>query len=69
MTMGHSRVPVYCKDPTNIIGLILVTIFSNARFIWVARRFTDDYYFLHLGVHLRFDMPRVMSELLYNLIL
>ncbi|KAI5656057.1 hypothetical protein M9H77_24850 [Catharanthus roseus] len=24
MTMGHSRVPVYYKDPTNIIGLILV---------------------------------------------
>lgn len=24
MTMGHSRVPVYSKDPTNIIGLILV---------------------------------------------
>ncbi|XP_027148982.1 DUF21 domain-containing protein At1g47330-like isoform X1 [Coffea eugenioides] len=24
MTMGHSRVPVYYRDPTNIIGLILV---------------------------------------------
>ncbi|CAI9116753.1 OLC1v1017987C1 [Oldenlandia corymbosa var. corymbosa] len=24
MTMGHSRIPVYYKDPTNIIGLILV---------------------------------------------
>lgn len=24
MTMGHSRVPVYYKDPTNIIGIILV---------------------------------------------
>lgn len=24
MTMGHSRVPVYYENPTNIIGLILV---------------------------------------------
>ena len=24
MTMGHSRVPVYCGKPTNIVGIILV---------------------------------------------
>lgn len=27
MTMGHSRVPVYSRNPTNIIGLILVILF------------------------------------------
>lgn len=29
MTMGHSRVPVYSGNPTNIIGLVLVILFLS----------------------------------------
>ena len=28
MTKGHSRIPVYSGSPTNIIGLVLVSVLS-----------------------------------------
>ena len=28
MAKGHSRIPVYSGSPTNIIGLVLVSVFS-----------------------------------------
>lgn len=42
MEKGHSRVPVYYEQPTNIIGLVLVLVpalqFSNTLIIIYSRR-------------------------------
>jgi metal transporter CNNM len=39
MSVGHSRVPVYFRNPTHIIGLILVPIF-HMDFVFVLSSFT-----------------------------
>jgi len=39
MSVGHSRVPVYFRNPTHIIGLILVPI-SHMDFVFVLSSFT-----------------------------
>ena len=51
MTIGHSRVPVYAGNPTNIIGYILVCSFSFTQKVMVFRlliaRARDIFFFYY----------------------
>lgn len=49
---GHSRVPVYYEQPTNIIGLVLVIILPSLQFLLVI------FYSFHL-----FDASRGVIKL------